>query len=73
MTQNEVAATTRQQGVQGWAKKWIPGLVDFVPALAYHLGFNLPETSSQPGADFLARPCSFLNNIHKVVESDLDL
>ena len=41
-----------------WAKKWPPGLVNFVPAVAYHFCLNLPEKFSQPGAHFLAQPCT---------------
>ena len=29
--------------LQGWAKKWVPGLVNFVPAVAYHFCLNLSE------------------------------
>ena len=57
--------------VQGWAKKWIPGLVVFVHAVAYNFCFSLPENSLQPGDHFLAWPCSFFINIHKIVESDI--
>ena len=31
-----------------WApKEWAPGLVNYVPVLAYHFSLNLPETFSQ--------------------------
>ena len=36
----------------GWAKKWTPGLVNFVPAVAYNFCINLPEKFSQPGDHF---------------------
>ena len=37
-------SSIRHQGfLQGWAKKWSPGLVTFVPAVAYHFCLNLPE------------------------------
>ena len=29
--------------VQGWAKKWAPGLVNFAPAITCHFCLNLPE------------------------------
>ena len=43
--------------VQGSAKRLWPGLVDFVPAVAYHFCFNLPAAFTQPGQSFLAKPC----------------
>ena len=32
----------------GLAKRWVPGLVNFVPAVAYHFCLNLPAAFSQP-------------------------
>ena len=43
--------------VQGSAKRWSPGLVSFVPALAYHFCLDLPAAFTQPGACLLAEPC----------------
>ena len=43
--------------LQGSAKKRSPGLVNFVPALAYHLCLALPAAFTQPGDHFLAEPC----------------
>ena len=43
--------------VQGRVRKWAPYLVDFVPAVAYHLCLNLIEIFMQPGDHFLANPC----------------
>ena len=38
----------RVSALQGWAKLSFPGLVKFVPAVAYHFCFNLPVAFSQP-------------------------
>ena len=46
--------------VKGRAKKWAPGLVNFVPALAYHFCLNLPAAFTKPGASTLADLCMFL-------------
>ena len=43
--------------VQGSAKKLWPGLVNFVPAVAYNLCLNLPAAFMQPGQSLLADPC----------------
>ena len=37
---------------QGWPKKRAPGLMNFVPAVAYHSGLSLPEKFSHPGDHF---------------------
>ena len=42
--------------VQGSAKRPFPGLVNFVPAVAYHFCLNLPAAFSQPGNGLLADP-----------------
>ena len=42
--------------IQGWAKFPFPGLVKFVPAVAYHFCHDLLEQFSQPGALFLPMP-----------------
>ena len=45
--------------VQGSANRRLrPGLVNFVPAVAYHFCLNLPEKLSQPGNGILAQPCT---------------
>ena len=46
---------------QGWARKWAPHLVHFIPAVAFHFFRNLSEKFSQPGAHFLAQPCTKLS------------
>ena len=43
--------------VQGSPKRWSPVLVNFVPAVAYHLCLALPAVCTQPGACLLAEPC----------------
>ena len=35
--------------IQAWAKRVVPGLVNFVPAVTYHFCLNLAENFSQPG------------------------
>ena len=35
--------------IQGLAKRWSPGLVNFVPAVAYHFYLALPVAFTQPG------------------------
>ena len=37
------------KGVQDLTIRLFPGLVNFVPAAAYHFCLNLPATFSQPG------------------------
>ena len=43
--------------LQGWAKVSFPGLLNFVPAVAYHFCLNLPAAFSQPGNGNLLHPC----------------
>ena len=42
--------------IQGTFKRSFPGLVNFVPAAAYHYCLNLPEAFSQPGNGLLEVP-----------------
>ena len=44
--------------VQWWAEALFPGLVNFVPAVAYQFCLNMPATFSQPGNGNLAQPCT---------------
>ena len=44
--------------LQGSTNRRAPGLVNFVPALAYHFCFNLPAAFTQPGARLLVEPCT---------------
>ena len=48
---------TRYCLLQGSAKRWTPGLVNFVPAVAYHFCLALPAAFTQPGAHMLTEPC----------------
>ena len=43
--------------LQGRAKKWSPGLVNFVTAVAYHFCLSLPAAFTRPGDHLLAEPC----------------
>ena len=43
--------------IQGSAKRWSPGLVNFVTALAYHFCLALPAAFTQPGARLFADLC----------------
>ena len=43
--------------VQGLTKRPFAGLVNFVPAVAYHSCLNLLEAFSQPGSGLLEVPC----------------
>ena len=43
--------------VQRSAKVGAPGLVNLIPALAYHFCLNLPAAFTQPGALTLVVPC----------------
>ena len=38
-----------------------PGLVNLIPALAYHFCLALPAEFTQPGVHLLAHPCSCLH------------
>ena len=42
--------------LQGSANRLWPGLVKFVPAVAYHFCLNLPPAFTQPGLSLLAEP-----------------
>ena len=44
--------------VQASAKRLWPGLVDFVPAIAYHFCVALPAAFTQTGYHLLAEPCT---------------
>ena len=49
-----------QESIQGSAKRQAPGLVNLVPAVAYHICLSLPAALSQPGRSLLANPCILL-------------
>ena len=44
--------------VQEWPKRWVPGLVNFVPAVACHFCLALPAEFTQPGDHLVAEPCN---------------
>ena len=48
----------RDRALQGSTNRRALGLVNFIPALAYHFCLNLPATFTQPGARLLVEPCS---------------
>ena len=43
--------------IQGLAKRWSLGLVNFVTALVYHLCLAMPTAFTQPRNHLLAEPC----------------
>ena len=53
----QFAATVGTQ-IQGSTNRRAPGLVNFVPALAYHFCLNLSAAFTQPGARLLVEPCT---------------
>ena len=48
----------RCMNIQGSTNRRALGLVNFVPALAYHFCLNLPAAFTQPGARILVEPCT---------------
>ena len=46
--------------VQGRTIRLFPGLVNFVPAVAYHFCLNLPAAFLQPGNGLLDKPCMLI-------------
>ena len=44
--------------IQSSSIRWAPGLVKFVPAVAYLICLNLPAAFSQPGARHIGEPCT---------------
>ena len=61
--------------VQDSTNRRAPGLVNFVPALAYHFCLNLPAAFTQPGARLLVEPCTTLSCCfpHRINEFLMDL
>ena len=49
-----------QNELKGWAKVRLPGLENFVTVLAYRIYLSFPATFSQPGSEYLAKPCQFM-------------
>ena len=58
--------------LQRWPEKWAPGLMNFVPAVAYHPCPNLPEQLSQPGDQFQPSPVHRLLTAALAVVAALD-
>ena len=54
----ELSSSWHCKKVQGSTIRRTPGLVNFVPALAYHFCLNLPATFTQPRARLLVEPCT---------------
>ena len=50
-------AENAEREVQESAKRWSPGWVNFVAALAYHFCLALAVTFTQPGDHLLVEPC----------------
>ena len=48
-----------QLALQGISMRPFSGLVNFVPAVAYHVCLNLPSPFSQPGNGLIEIPCTF--------------
>ena len=55
----------RNGEAQSLAERRVPGLVNFVPAVAYHFCHNLPAAFTQPGTRLSAKLCAspFLSGI----------
>ena len=57
---NQVGVAVIFVRVLGSSNRQAPGLVNFVPALAYHYCLNLPAAFTLPGAHLLVEPCTLL-------------
>ena len=53
----------QREYIQGSTNRRAPGLVNFVPTLAYHFCLNLPAAFTQPGAHLLVKPCTYLDEV----------
>ena len=53
-----LSVSSRRSVAQGSAKSWTPGLVIFVPAVAYHFCLALPGAFTQPGSSTFADLCA---------------
>ena len=49
--------TFKEISVQGTSKRLFPGLVNYVPADAYHCFLNLPAAFLQPGNSLILELC----------------
>ena len=55
--------------VQGPAKRWVPGLVNFVPYVAYHFCLSWSTAFTKPGIHILAKPCKLVPNADKRMQT----
>ena len=55
--------TNAVQGIFIWP---FPGLVNFVPAVAYHFCLNLPAAFSQPGNGHTEIPCTVFDLVQQI-------
>ena len=58
--------------IQRSAKVDAPGLVNFIPAVAYHFCLNLPAAFTKPGASTLADLCIFEFNRYFYASADIN-
>ena len=54
----ELETNLRQEDIKSSAKRWSPGLMNFVPAVVYHFCLALPAAFTQPGDHPLPDPCT---------------
>ena len=52
------ASGVEKEDIKSSAKRWSSGLMNFVPAVAYHFCLGLPAAFTQPGARLLQKPCT---------------
>ena len=52
-----LSCSINYMSVQGSTIRQAPGLLNFVPAVAYHFCLNMPAAFSQPGACLIVEPC----------------
>ena len=58
ISQSEYQIAVPFFSMQGSAQRRTPGLVNFVPALAYPFCLALPAAFTQPGDHLLVEPCT---------------
>ena len=63
--ENNKVRQTKGSFVQSSAKRWVPGLVNFVPAVAYHFGLNLPAAFTQAVTHLLAEHLEWAARLRK--------
>ena len=57
--------------VQSPKKVFVCGLVNFVPAVAYLFGLNLPAALSQPGNGLIEIPCTLAKCYENMSQSNI--